>query len=204
MSVAAGLSPPAGLTRPGVTTRNRPCLCGDAAQHTRGPSGSPLPQYPSPAAELGEGDTKVAARLQETLEDIAKAIDDVDFRAANEIGMTRRLDPLDRVRELGDASVPFRFDVHALFFAEDAVGIETALHQRLADQRLNRVNPRREFFHATPAEVKALLAELAGDLLQFADSPGALECRRSLVPLQPCHRCPPPPRTAGSSRPGVR
>lgn len=95
--------------------------------------------------------------------------------------MTRRLDPLDRVRELGDASVPFRFDVHALFFAEDAVGIATALHQRLADQRVNRVDPRREFFHATPAEVKALLAELAGDLLQFADFPGALECRQSLV-----------------------
>jgi hypothetical protein len=100
--------------------------------------------------------------------------------------------------------LPFRFDVHALFFAEDAAGIATALHQRLADQRVNRVDPRREFFDATPAEVKALLAELAGDLLQFADFPGALECRQSLVPLQPCHRCPPPPRTAGSSRPGVR
>ena len=152
-------------------------------------------------ALLDKGDTEGAARLQETLEDIAKAIDDVDFRAANiragyvyvisnigafgeamvKIGMTRRLDPLDRVRELGDASVPFRFDVHALFFAEDAVGIENALHQRLADKRVNMVNPRREFFHATPSEVKALLAELAGDLLQFEDFPEALEYRQSLV-----------------------
>ncbi len=152
-------------------------------------------------ALLDKGDTEGAARLQETLEDIAKAIDDVDFRAANiragyvyvisnigafgeamvKVGMTRRLDPLDRVRELGDASVPFRFDVHALFFAEDAVGIENALHQRLADKRVNMVNPRREFFHATPAEVKALLAELAGDLLQFEDFPEALEYRQSLV-----------------------
>ncbi|MCW2898705.1 MAG: hypothetical protein JWO67_970, partial [Streptosporangiaceae bacterium] len=53
------------------------------------------------------------------------------------------------------------------------------LHQRLADKRVNLVNPRREFFHATPAEVKALLAELAGDLLQFEDFAEALEYRQS-------------------------
>src|SRR5690606_38239824 len=65
------------------------------------------------------------------------------------IGMTRRLEPMDRVRELGDASVPFRYDVHALFFSEDAVGLEAALHRRFADRRVNMVNPRREFFYAT-------------------------------------------------------
>ncbi|GLZ77438.1 hypothetical protein Afil01_22450 [Actinorhabdospora filicis] len=73
------------------------------------------------------------------------------------VGLTRRLDPLDRVRELGDASVPFRFDVHALIFSDDAVGLETRLHQELADRRVNRVNLRREFFHATPAEVREIL-----------------------------------------------
>ena len=52
------------------------------------------------------------------------------------IGMTRRLELMDRVRELGDTSVPFRFDLHALFFSEDAVGIETALHQEFADRRV--------------------------------------------------------------------
>ena len=152
-------------------------------------------------ALLDKGDTEGAARLQQTLDDIARAIEDVDYRAANiragyvyvisnigafggemvKVGMTRRLDPLDRVRELGDASVPFRYDVHALFFSDDAVGIETALHKRLADKRVNLVNPRREFFHATPAEVKVLLAELAGNLLHFEDLPEALEYRQSLA-----------------------
>jgi hypothetical protein len=152
-------------------------------------------------ALLDKGDADGAERLQEKLDEIGRAIEDVDYRAANiragyvyvisnigafgeemvKVGMTRRLDPLDRVRELGDASVPFRYDVHALFFSADAVGIETALHQRLADKRVNLVNPRREFFHATPGEVKALLAELAGDLLHFEDLPEALEYRQSLA-----------------------
>lgn len=60
------------------------------------------------------------------------------------IGMTRRLEPMDRVRELGDASVPFRYDVHAMIFSHDAVGLETSLHQRFAAQRVNWVNTNRE------------------------------------------------------------
>ena len=66
------------------------------------------------------------------------------------IGMTRRLEPLDRVNELGDASVPFRFDVHALFYSDDAVTIEAMLHRTFAEQRVNKVNLRREFFRVTP------------------------------------------------------
>jgi uncharacterized protein YlxW (UPF0749 family) len=85
------------------------------------------------------------------------------------IGMTRRLEPFDRIRELGDASVPFGFDVHALFFSEDAVGVETDLHRRFAHNRVNRVNLRREYFYATPAEVKMALAEIAGSLLEFTE-----------------------------------
>lgn len=95
------------------------------------------------------------------------------------IGMTRRLEPMDRVRELGDASVPFRFDVHALFFSDDAVGIEQAMHERLSDRRVNRVNLRREFFYATPGEAKGHLLELAGDLLEYSDLPDAVEFRQS-------------------------
>jgi hypothetical protein len=100
------------------------------------------------------------------------------------VGMTRRLDPLDRIRELSDASVPFNFDVHALFFSKDAVGIETAMHERMAPLRVNTVNRRREFFHATPLEVKAHLAELAGELLQFQDVPDALEYRQCMATSQ--------------------
>lgn len=88
---------------------------------------------------------------------------------------------MDRIRELSDASVPFNFDVHALFFSKDAVGIETEMHSRLAEQRVNLVNQRREFFRVTPLEAKAHLGDLAGELLQFQDVPEALEYRESLA-----------------------
>ena len=96
------------------------------------------------------------------------------------IGMTRRLDPLDRVRELGDASVPFRYDVHALVFAEDAVTLETNLHRRFAAQRVNLVNRHRECFHATAAEVHEALKEYAGSVVvEFTDDAEAPEWRQS-------------------------
>jgi stress response protein SCP2 len=96
------------------------------------------------------------------------------------IGMTRRLDPMDRVRELGDASVPFRFDVHALIFSEDAVALETALHQRFAAHRVNRVNTHREFFYITPGEVRAALADLGSQyLLHYTETIEAPEWRQS-------------------------
>jgi hypothetical protein len=97
------------------------------------------------------------------------------------IGMTRRLDPMDRIRELSDASVPFNFDIHALFFSKDAVGIEAAMHERLAPARVNAVNRRREFFHTTPLETKAHLAELTGEMLEFTELPEALEYRQCLA-----------------------
>ncbi|HEX5946172.1 MAG TPA: DUF4041 domain-containing protein [Acidimicrobiales bacterium] len=95
------------------------------------------------------------------------------------IGMTRRLDPMDRIRELGDASVPFRYDVHALVFSEDAVSLENRLHQALANRRMNLVNQRREFFYATPTEVKALLTQADGSVLEFVEEPEADEWHQS-------------------------
>jgi hypothetical protein len=95
------------------------------------------------------------------------------------VGMTRRLDPLDRIRELSDASVPFNFDVHALFFSQNAVDIENQMHQRLADRRVNRVNLRREFFYATPGEARDHLKVLTGELLQFEEFPEAVEYHQS-------------------------
>jgi len=123
----------------------------------------------------------------------------VDYRAANikagyvyvisnigsfgegvvKVGLTRRLDPQIRVRELGDASVPFRFDTHALVFSQDAVELEAQLHKLMEDRRVNRVNLRREFFYATPEEVKAHLVEVAGDILTFIDTPEAVEFHQS-------------------------
>ena len=95
------------------------------------------------------------------------------------VGMTRRLDPMDRVRELSDASVPFNFDVHALHFSEDAVGVEAEMHRRLAEKRVNRVNLRREFFYTSPSEVRELLGSVAGDLVQYEEVPEAAEYRQS-------------------------
>jgi NADH dehydrogenase/NADH:ubiquinone oxidoreductase subunit G len=87
------------------------------------------------------------------------------------IGMTRRLDPEDRVRELSDASVPFEFGIHALFFSNDAQSLEAALHEKFNHKRVNLVNRRREFFFATPAEVREALVELDGHVLEFDEKP---------------------------------
>lgn len=94
------------------------------------------------------------------------------------IGMTRRLDPLDRVRELGDASVPFPFDIHAMIFAKDAPALENILHRRFADRRLNLVNLRREFFSVSLQEIANAVHEqdaaihitIAAEARQFRQS----------------------------------
>lgn len=75
------------------------------------------------------------------------------------VGMTRRLDPQERIDELGSASVPFRFDVHSFIFSEDAVGLETKLHQALNEKRLNKVNRHKEFFKISLEELEQLVHE---------------------------------------------
>lgn len=137
--------------------------------------------------------------LEAKLAAIDEAIEQNDFRAANiragyvyvisnrgaygknvvKIGLTRRLEPLDRVTELSGASVPFRFDVHALFFSEDAVGLEAELHRHFADRAVNMVNSRKEFFFATPAEVQQVLDEKVGSLLEFTEHADATEYLQS-------------------------
>lgn len=151
------------------------------------------------AALRARGDELGAATAEAKVAEIDVAIADVEGRAANtragyvycisnvgafgagvvKIGLTRRLEPMDRVRELGDASVPFRFDVHALIFSADAVGLETMLHRRFAAKRVNMVNARREFFYATPAEVRGVLDQIQNVLIQFNEVPEALEWRQS-------------------------
>ncbi|MGO2111639.1 MAG: DUF4041 domain-containing protein [Pseudoclavibacter sp.] len=143
------------------------------------------------------GDEAEVAKLKAEIVAIDKGIHDVEEREANiragyvyvisnigsfgerlvKIGMTRRLDPMDRVRELGDASVPFNFDVHALFFSQDAVGVEADLHRRFAPQRANLINARREFFAVTPAQVRDALADISGNLLEFTEEPEAEQYR---------------------------
>lgn len=148
----------------------------------------------------GQGTPEAIAEMEAKLAEIGVEVNKVMSREANiragwvyvisnigafgnhvvKIGMTRRLEPMDRVRELGDASVPFRFDVHALIFSNDAVSLETQLHNALQDRKVNQVNTAREFFYATPSEVKEYLKTIAGQhLLEYREEPEAAEWRAS-------------------------
>lgn len=137
--------------------------------------------------------------LETQLQDIDKAMKDIDYREANQragyvyiisnigafgknvykIGMTRRLDPQDRVDELGDASVPFNFDVHAMIFSDDAPALEAALHKAFEDRKLNMVNTRREFFNVTLDEIKEVVKKNFDKTVEFIDVPDAEQYRIS-------------------------
>ena len=95
------------------------------------------------------------------------------------IGMTRRLDPQDRVNELSSAAVPFKFDVHSFIFSEDAVSLEAELHKRLDDKRVNKVNLRKEFFYSSVDELEALTMEISPSA-EFHKTMLAEEFRQSL------------------------
>jgi DNA repair exonuclease SbcCD ATPase subunit len=96
------------------------------------------------------------------------------------IGMTRRLEPEDRVRELGDASVPFPFDVHMMVYSEDAPSLENALHQALHKTRVNKLKPRKEFYRTDLDSIVRIVRENQGEVEYRAD-PEALQYRQSLV-----------------------
>ena len=94
--------------------------------------------------------------------------------------MTRRLEPMERIEELSSASVPFKFDVHALIFSEDAPALEAVLHQTFRDNQVNKVNPRKEFFKVDLEEIKRIVRENHNATVQFIDVPEAEEYRETL------------------------
>lgn len=96
------------------------------------------------------------------------------------IGMTRRLEPMDRIRELGDASVPFKFDLHALIYSDEARTLEYELHKAFADKAINLFNYRKEFFQVTLKEIREKVKEL-GFHAEFSEIPEAMEYRESMV-----------------------
>ena len=140
-----------------------------------------------------------AAELKAKLEDVDAAVADVDYREANQkagfvyvisnigsfgegvykIGMTRRLDPMERIRELSDASVPFNFDVHAMIFCDDAPKLEAALHREFEDRKVNIVNQRREFFKVSLAEIEEVVKENYDKTVEFTEVPDAEQFRTS-------------------------
>lgn len=96
------------------------------------------------------------------------------------IGMTKRLNPLDRVNELGSASVPFKFDVHAMIFSEDAPKLENHLHKAFANKSVNKINSRKEFFNVSLKEIEKEVLDNFDATVEFTEFAKAEEYRRSL------------------------
>ncbi|MEX0742121.1 MAG: GIY-YIG nuclease family protein [Phycisphaeraceae bacterium] len=95
------------------------------------------------------------------------------------IGMTRRLEPQDRIKELGNASVPFAYDVHMMISCDDAPSLENALHRSLHHDRINKVNPRKEFFRSDIESIRQIVQANHGEIQYVADAE-ALEYRQTL------------------------
>lgn len=140
-----------------------------------------------------------AADLKQHLDDIDKAVKDVDYRAANQkagfvyiisnvgsfgegvykIGMTRRLDPDERIKELSGASVPFGFDIHAMIFSDDAPKLEAALHHAFDDKKVNIVNQRKEFFRVSLQEIEDVVKANYDKTVEFTEAAPAEQYRIS-------------------------
>lgn len=138
-------------------------------------------------------------KIEQHLTDLDKAMKDIDYREANKragyvyiisnigsfgeniykIGMTRRLDPMERVDELGDASVPFKFDVHAMIFSDDAPALETALHHAFENKKVNMINGRREFFNVSIEEIEKVVKANYDKSIDFIKIPQAEQYRES-------------------------
>lgn len=95
------------------------------------------------------------------------------------IGMTRRLDPIDRIRELSNASVPFPYDVHAMIFSEDAPSLEAKLHNVFNDLKVNKINGRKEFFHVKLSQIEKTISEYGIDF-KMVKEPYARDYRESI------------------------
>ncbi|QHV97303.1 DUF4041 domain-containing protein [Spirosoma endbachense] len=102
------------------------------------------------------------------------------------IGMTRRLEPEDRVKELGDASVPFQFDIHAMIYSDEARTLEYELHKAFTDKKVNMLNYRKEFFNVTLDEIEQKVKEI-GLNAEFSRLPEAMEYRETLAILEKLH-----------------
>lgn len=96
------------------------------------------------------------------------------------IGVTRRLEPMDRINELSSASVPFEFDVHALIFSENAFELKNKLHEYFKKYKVNKVNGRKEFFKVNINEIKDTVLSEHNSTVQFIDEPKAIQYRETL------------------------
>ena len=132
-----------------------------------------LDELQSKLTEAEEKNQRALSMAQQTKRGHVYIISNIGSFGDNvfKIGLTRRLEPLDRVKELGDASVPFLFDVHAMIFSEDAPNLEAKLHKIFEEERVNKVNLRKEFFRVSLTEIKEHLDSLGICLLYTSPSP---------------------------------
>lgn len=131
--------------------------------------------------EANQAKERAISRAQETKSGHVYIISNIGSFGENiyKIGMTRRLEPMDRVKELGDASVPFRFDLHALIFTENAPELENLLQKEFDDRRINKVNYRKEYFRVTLNEIEQVIQEKYEKEVEFIRVPEAQEYRET-------------------------
>lgn len=143
---------------------------------------SKLEELKQKLAEAEERGQRALSMAQQTKHGNVYVISNLGSFGENvyKIGMTRRLDPLDRVRELGDASVPFPFDVHAIIESDDAPSLETSLHKALSLMQVNKVNPRKEFFRVAISDIKAMVEKM-GLTTSWTMDAAAAEYRETLA-----------------------
>lgn len=145
--------------------------------------------------------TEKIKEIDNQLLEIEKGIEQLDYRDANKkagyvyvisnigafgenifkIGMTRRLEPTERVDELGDASVPFKFDIHAMIFSDNAPALESALHNEFADKKVNMINSRKEFFNVSLDEIERVIKNNHDSLVEINKVPDAEQYRETLI-----------------------
>ena len=155
--------------------------------------------YATIDSEKHEAIEQRISEINTEIDSLDAALKEIDYRQANEragyvyvisnigafgegvykIGMTRRLDPMDRIDELSGASVPFRYDVHALIFSADAPKLESALHNAFSEYRINKINTRKEFFKVPLEEIERVVRENHDRTVDFQYIPAAEQFRES-------------------------
>jgi len=141
----------------------------DRAREEAGVDESRIAELEAALAEAHEATERARSMAEMTRSGYVYVISNIGSFGEDvvKIGLTRRLDPDDRVRELGDASVPFGFDTHAMIYSEEAPALESALHKEFSDRRVNAANMRKEFFRVTLEEVEKAVARLSPDASFF-------------------------------------
>ena len=154
-----------------------------AAEHEREQYAAKLKEYETKLAAVQKDKEEVAFREKSTRAGYIYVISNIGAFGEDvyKIGMTRRLEPQERIDELGDASVPFEFDVHAMIFSENAPTLEAALHRQFEARALNKINARKEFFRVGLSEIEDVVRKNHNAVVEFTRIARAEHYRLSLA-----------------------